>query len=152
MREVVGHDWQKDPARNTYIHEIGQMRMQCGNRRVCASISDMHALFSIESTTRHDPSSLPSFLVMLTMRPTWRRAYTNFRHFSLLHRKWTLRVALINIDCAKEFGISSANVCMHMYIYGIASIEVEVSFLRCVYCDLLRHAIFQFSWNFFYER
>lgn len=142
--------------RNTYIHEIGQMRMQYGNRRVCASISNMHrihALFSIELTTRYEPSSLPSFLVMLTMRPTWRRAYTNFRHFSPLHRKWTLRATLINIDCAKEFGISSADV--HVYVHVCIRDSIDWSwnffFALCILRFIMSFCIPAFEF-FFYER
>lgn len=124
MRETVGHDRKKRRAIHTFMKSdkcvCNVATGECTHR---FPICTVYALLfvSIEPTM---PRSLPSFLVMLIMRPTWRRAYSNFRHFSPLHRKWTLGELHWSILTAQKNSVYRQRIC----IYGIASIEVEVSF------------------------
>lgn len=136
----------KNAMRNIYIHEIGQMRLRCGNRQTHASISDIYIyiiypymlfFLSIEpATQRHDSLPLPSFLVMLTMRPTWRRAYTNFRYFSLLYivsARYKLYWSILIARYCKKFGISAGYTFMHVILMDRIWIKVKASFCIAIF-------------------
>lgn len=145
MRETVGHVCTTERSDMRYIYSWNRtnayaMWQQAGIVRIDFRYAPHTLFISIEPTILRP---CRSFLVMLTMRPTWRRACTNIWHFSPLHRKWTLQAALINIDYAKEFSISSADV-ICVYVYGIVSIEVEVLFFTLYILRFITSAFVKF--------